>query len=619
MDSRKDEEATIKVASIKKSVTPSRPQVFGKIKLKKAPPKQAKPGNWKEANVIEEDKKKSKDNAITAASPSPVTIQLDDASRENFQTGRPLEDQLDMFQCKHCKKVITRSAGVEHVARCLKIKKEKAQRKKEAREARERMKEAVREQERKAEGDGAGRGDDDSDDDDEIKDGNAGKTTGKAKKTNVAGKKRKAEGELDKGKAKKKKDEPKPKAAKPKGPVDVERQCGVLLPNGQPCARSLTCKSHSMSAKRAVPGRSLPYDMLLAAYQKKNQAKQQKAAIDANAPLEDEDEANQAAVDSDEETAAVMSALANWNPQPVVPQPVFAPTKRQYQLARLHEQLHTATNGGRVNIFQVVGYGAQRLPEGHPGLLENEDAPGESDPAAMGGDFSRRSSLPDIHATQAMGTWAAMNVERQKQLQQHQPEKKVARYQQLLAQQQQQHAQQQNQLQWVTVSAQATSRGGSHSKGRRAYQQAQARAYTQGSMRQTQGQAQHQIAAVRREAHAQRRAQIRAHAQHLAATQAPNPLAGCPTASITAAMAAAVAIAGPHNRRPLIPSPQLSTAAASASSAATAASTSASAHASTSASTAAGRPQPQMQGQMQPQAQALAQEQAQGGIKQETG
>lgn len=57
--------------------------------------------------------------------------------------------------------------------------------------------------------------------------------------------------------------------------MDVEKQCGVLLPNGQPCARSLTCKSHSMGAKRAVAGRSLPYDMLLAAYQKKNQAKQQ--------------------------------------------------------------------------------------------------------------------------------------------------------------------------------------------------------------------------------------------------------------------------------------------------------------------------------------------------------
>lgn len=90
------------------------------------------------------------------------------------------------------------------------------------------------------------------------------------------GKKRKADEDDNKEpKKKKKKDEPKAKAAKPKGPVDVEKQCGVTLPNGAQCARSLTCKSHSMGAKRAVPGRSLPYDMLLQQYQKKNQAKQQ--------------------------------------------------------------------------------------------------------------------------------------------------------------------------------------------------------------------------------------------------------------------------------------------------------------------------------------------------------
>ncbi|KAL2262836.1 hypothetical protein VTK26DRAFT_9284 [Humicola hyalothermophila] len=383
MDPRKDEEATIKVASGKKSATPSRPPSWGKLKLKKGPRKQSKPGNWKEASTIEEDKKKPKDGAITAVSPGPDVNQSDEMIRETFNTGRPVEDILDMYQCKLCKKGISKVAAKDHIAQCLRIKKEKAQRKKEAREARERQKEANREAEaRKAEEDGNGRGDDS--DDDDGKDGSAGKAAKKAKKTDVAGKKRKAEGELDKGKVKKKKDEPKPKVAKPKGPVDVERQCGVPLPNGQLCARSLTCKSHSMSAKRAVPGRSLPYDMLLAAYQKKNQAKQQKAAIDANAPLEDEDDINAGAVDSDEETAAVMGALANWNPQPVVPQPVFTPVKRQYQLARLHEQLQAATNGGRVNIFKVVGYGAQKLPEGHPGLLEQEDAPGEPDTAVLG-------------------------------------------------------------------------------------------------------------------------------------------------------------------------------------------------------------------------------------------
>lgn len=97
------------------------------------------------------------------------------------------------------------------------------------------------------------------------------------------GKKRKADaegGEKEPKKKKSKKDEPpKPKIAKPKGPVDVEKQCGVALENGAHCARSLTCKSHSMGAKRGVPGRSLPYDTLLQQYQKKNQAKQQSMSI----------------------------------------------------------------------------------------------------------------------------------------------------------------------------------------------------------------------------------------------------------------------------------------------------------------------------------------------------
>lgn len=58
--------------------------------------------------------------------------------------------------------------------------------------------------------------------------------------------------------------EPKVRAATSNGSMDVEKQCGVALPNGGFCARSLACKSHSMGAKRAVPGRSAPYDTLLA-------------------------------------------------------------------------------------------------------------------------------------------------------------------------------------------------------------------------------------------------------------------------------------------------------------------------------------------------------------------
>jgi SAGA-associated factor 73 len=182
------------------------------------------------------EEKKSKSgaaNAITAASPGPVVNPLDEAARETFATGRPLEDSPDLQQCKHCKKSILKTAAKEHIAACLRIKKEKAQRKKEAREARERAREAAREEAAKKDGgEGAAgvadaAGDDDSDEDDAPEKGpgktNAGKTTSKkvgGKKTDgaVGGKKRKAEGDKNEGpKMKKKKDEPKPKVAKPKG------------------------------------------------------------------------------------------------------------------------------------------------------------------------------------------------------------------------------------------------------------------------------------------------------------------------------------------------------------------------------------------------------------------
>jgi SAGA-associated factor 73 len=57
-------------------------------------------------------------------------------------------------------------------------------------------------------------------------------------------------------------------SARKKGPTDVDTQCGVINDKSLPCSRSLTCKSHSMGAKRAVQGRSRPYDELLLDWQK---------------------------------------------------------------------------------------------------------------------------------------------------------------------------------------------------------------------------------------------------------------------------------------------------------------------------------------------------------------
>lgn len=406
-----DDEGTINVAS-KKAI---RVRAGGTIRLKKAGPKQTKPGNWKDGSVADDEKKARRTGSPPAApaalSPSPAVNQLDDGPRETFMNGRPLEDGLNLQQCKLCKKGIIKNAAKLHIDKCMKVKKEKAQRKKEARELRERLKEQAREEEaRKADGDGDAKMNDDSDDDDgspeKKSNGKASKKVGgKKPEGELKGKKRKADADAEKGpKNKKKKEEPKPRVPKPKGPVDVEKQCGVLLPNGQPCARSLTCKSHSMGAKRAVAGRSLPYDMLLAAYQKKNQAKQQKAALDANAPLEEDEEANGGPVDSDEETAAVMSALARWNPQPVMPQPIFEPIRRTYQLARLRDQLQTATNGGRTNIFKVVGFGVQKLPDTNPDAMDL-DAPGEPDVSSTMHGARRSSSF----STQAASRRPSVN------------------------------------------------------------------------------------------------------------------------------------------------------------------------------------------------------------------
>ena len=52
--------------------------------------------------------------------------------------------------------------------------------------------------------------------------------------------------------------------------LNLDRHCGVITqPNLMPCFRSITCKSHSVQAKRAVMGRSLPFDILLERYSSK--------------------------------------------------------------------------------------------------------------------------------------------------------------------------------------------------------------------------------------------------------------------------------------------------------------------------------------------------------------
>lgn len=252
------------------------------LKLKKAVPKPSIPGNWKESDASSRATQLPNiDHALSISidrdtpstgSTSPIVNGQDEKTLAGFPSGRPVGDKVDTVQCKHCRRPVLRASAATHIRDCLSKKQEKLKKKKEAKEAKDA---ALRKE----------KGEDDD----------GGKNARKAVKGMAAdgegakkGKKRKLEGDDGKpGSKKKKKDEPKAKGAKPKGPVDVEKQCGVALPNGGFCARSLTCKSHSMGLKRAVPGRSLPYDMLLAQYQKKNQAKQQRkcALADSRQPI----------------------------------------------------------------------------------------------------------------------------------------------------------------------------------------------------------------------------------------------------------------------------------------------------------------------------------------------
>ncbi|CAZ83475.1 unnamed protein product [Tuber melanosporum] len=301
------------------------------VKLKSSSrPAPKKTVNWKErANVLESLDEKPISSPADARSPGTLVTQLDDKDISAFPTGRPLHDEPHYTVCKRCTKPVLRSAAVAHIKACQKAKvKERKKLKDEKAAAKDRGPTA------ETNGDANGDGDDKK---------KGAKKMMKKDGDGTKSKKRKADEPKPpkEPKAKKKKEKPAKPDPKPKAPVDVEKQCGVPLAHGALCARSLTCKSHSMGAKRGVLGRSQPYDILLAAYQKKNHAKQQKAAINAGAPPPDEIEANNMLIDSDEETELVMAAVTRSMPQPLE-RHILVPVRKKYQYVRMKEMLASA-------------------------------------------------------------------------------------------------------------------------------------------------------------------------------------------------------------------------------------------------------------------------------------
>ncbi|KAI5956952.1 hypothetical protein KGF54_000571 [Candida jiufengensis] len=178
----------------------------------------------------------------------------------------------------------------------------------------------------------------------------------------------------------------KPKTiAKPKGPVDVEKQCGVALPSGGLCARSLTCKTHSMGAKRAVPGRSAPYDVLLQQYQKRNQAKiAQNNALLAqrreNAAFNDDGsdlnfQNSNKILDPDEETHLVLEGLSKNNPIPLE-RKIMMPVRYRHRFLQAREfyanSLIISAQHSQQQQQQQQQQAQQQQPNGEQQTLANQ-------------------------------------------------------------------------------------------------------------------------------------------------------------------------------------------------------------------------------------------------------
>ncbi|KDQ61757.1 hypothetical protein JAAARDRAFT_150675 [Jaapia argillacea MUCL 33604] len=155
--------------------------------------------------------------------PSPPTSWLSARDMKTFGS-EPLKNEVGIVKCRECGKPILQSAAADHAENCKRIR--------------------IGE-----------------------------KKNAKGKVEVEVGKKRKVDevdSPEDPSQPKKKKPATKVTKGRFKGPVDYDRQCGVINDKGLPCSRSLTCKSHSMGAKRAVQGRSKAYDELLLEWNRAN-------------------------------------------------------------------------------------------------------------------------------------------------------------------------------------------------------------------------------------------------------------------------------------------------------------------------------------------------------------
>ncbi|CEP62456.1 deubiquitination module subunit SGF73 LALA0_S05e06062g [Lachancea lanzarotensis] len=148
--------------------------------------------------------------------------------------------------------------------------------------------------------------------------------------------------------------------------IDFDKQCGVELAEGGYCGRSLTCKSHSVGTKRAVEGRSQPFDVLLSQYQKKNQLKtntnsKQKTKTAAQQPQSQQGQNSDindgfpVEVSPEEETTQVLNGVSRSLPLPLESN-VLGSSRLRTKYFRMREMF--ASSFSVRPGFSAPGYGA---------------------------------------------------------------------------------------------------------------------------------------------------------------------------------------------------------------------------------------------------------------------
>ncbi|KAI8099035.1 SCA7, zinc-binding domain-containing protein [Halteromyces radiatus] len=358
---------------------------------------QAAGSNWKKVKDVLTTDISDGDDSVSESEPATTKLNYRDMKTYG---NLPMKDEIAVVNCKSCHRSILASSFKKHVDVCIRKgngTNSKLEKKTTMNTNGDGTKKKVSTQNFFSDNDN----DDDEEDDDDhmgtLKQNNKDATSMKKKKKLVKGNnnigkdnlqdedssansKRPPPNSMEKGEKKKMKKEKSKTKTKQKAPLDLDKQCGVIQqPNGLPCTRSLTCKSHSMGAKRAVAGRSQPYDVLLQAYQKKAIGRPQSGAVGAltgkNTKMKKVPSStpnghvngsvnlntnhtnitsssttsltsatttstgnNEDYLDSDDEVENVMQALRSNHPAPLAQKPYFY-VKRQRQCYRLRDIL----------------------------------------------------------------------------------------------------------------------------------------------------------------------------------------------------------------------------------------------------------------------------------------